>query len=195
MTMEAQQLRSVIAQAKSGNADAFGRLQAAYGGRLYGYFVRATGNHHDAEDLLGELMLRLVRMLPKYDEQGRFDPWLFRIAANLVRDRIRRRKAAPETLSISVEDDDGKSLSERIAGEHVAVDTGLLASENKRQLQQELEKLDQTTREMVLMRFYGQMSFKDLAKEFDCPLGTALAKVHRGLSLLRERLGSDHDVE
>ena len=86
--MNPQQLRDTIEKAQAGDAQAYEGLLAAYQSRLYGYFYRATSVHHDAEDLLGELVLRLVRTLPRYDHIGRFEPWLFRMAANLVRDRI-----------------------------------------------------------------------------------------------------------
>ena len=83
--MDQQQLRKTIAAAKAGDAEGYRVLLEAYGSRLYGYFLRATGSSHDAEDMLGELMLRLVRRLESYDERGRFEQWLFRIAANMVR--------------------------------------------------------------------------------------------------------------
>ena len=57
--MHSQQLRAMIAAARSGGEEAYRQLLAGYGPRLYGYFYRATRSHHDAEDLLGEVMLRL----------------------------------------------------------------------------------------------------------------------------------------
>ncbi len=62
--MDAQELRTTVAAAQAGDALAYRALLDAYGPRLYGYFFRATGSHHDSEDLLGEMMLRLVK--PKY---------------------------------------------------------------------------------------------------------------------------------
>ena len=103
--MDQQQLREIIASAKSGDAEGYEALLEAYGPRLYGYFLRATRSHHDAEDLLSELMLRLVRRMKSYDERGRFDQWLFRIAANMVRDRIRRIKARPSVASLTSQAD------------------------------------------------------------------------------------------
>ena len=88
--MDPERLQRAISGAQAGRPEAYRALLEAYWPRLYGYFLRATGNHHDAEDLLGDLGLRMVRQLKSYREQGRFDHWLFRIAANMVRDRIRR---------------------------------------------------------------------------------------------------------
>jgi RNA polymerase sigma factor (sigma-70 family) len=193
--MDPQQLRRTIAAAKAGDAAGYEALLDAYGPRLYGYFLRATGDRHDADDLLGELMLRLVRRLGNYVDRGRFDQWVFRIAANMVRDRIRRIKAAPTALSLSVEDDTGHDLAERLRGDEPAVEANLLAAEANRTLQAALDKLDETTKQMILLRHMGQMSFKDLAELFDCPLGTVLARVHRGLRTLRRRMRAEDEAE
>ncbi|MFW6132845.1 MAG: RNA polymerase sigma factor [Planctomycetota bacterium] len=191
--MEPQQLREAIAAAKSGRAEGYEALLRAYGGRLYGYFLRATGDANDAEDLLSEVMLRLVRTLGRYDERGRFEPWLFRIAANLVRDRIRRSRTRPQATSLSGEDERGRRNDEKLSADSDPVDARLAAAESGQALQAALETLDATTREMILLRHYGEMSYRQIAELFDCPLGTALARVHRGLRALRKVMEADDE--
>ena len=190
--MDPAQLRAVIASAQAGSADAYRVLLEAYGRRLYGYFFRACGNHHEAEDLLGEMTLRLVRQLRRYDDRGRFEPWLFRIAANMVRDRIRRYRAKAPPVSLSSESDSSAPLSDRLVSDDPAVDSATLASEDSTELNAALNKLDGRTREMMLLRHFGQMSFKDIADIYNCPLGTVLARVHRGLAALRSMMGDRH---
>ncbi len=191
--MEAQQLRAIIASAQEGSAEAYRALLDAYGPRLYGYFYRATGRHHDAEDLLGEMMLRLVKQLKRYDDRGRFEPWIFRIAANMVRDRIRRRKSKPPPVSLSVESPSGQTQADRLPGHEPGVDEPILRAEASLELREALDELDETTKEMILLRYFGEMSFKELAQHFGCPLGTVLARVHRGLKSLRGKLVIDND--
>lgn len=191
--MEAQQLRATIASAQAGDPEAYQAILDAYGPRLYGYFYRATRRHHDAEDLLGEIMLRLVKQLKRYDDRGRFEPWLFRIAANMVRDRIRRRKSKPPPVSLSAENEAGQSRAQRLEGHEAPVDEPLLHAEASEEVRQALDDLDEKTREMILLRFFGEMSFKELAEHFDCPLGTVLARVHRGLKALRAKMVNDDD--
>ncbi len=181
--------------AQAGDSGAYRELLDTYGRRLYGYFLRATGSHHDAEDLLGEIMLKLVSKLAKYDDRGRFEPWLFRIAANMVRDRIRRSRANPAPASLSVESEAGTSRADQLLAETGSADDGLLAEEASERLQQALLKLDETTRDMILVRHFGQMSYKGIADLFQCPLGTALARVHRGLKALRRMMGADYESD
>ena len=135
-------------------------------------------------------MLRLVQNLKSYDDRGRFEPWLFRIAANMVRDRIRRSRTLPPTASLSgAGDEDDGNLAGQLPGRNLTVDAAALAEEASAELQAALMKLDETTRQMVLLRHFGQMSFKEIAGWFSCPLGTVLAKVHRGLKALRQHMG------
>lgn len=186
--MEVSSVRADIAAAKAGSPEGFESLVDAYAPRLYGYFLRATGNRHDAEDLLGELMLRLVRTLGSYDERGRFEPWLFRIAANLVRDRIRRYKARPRNISLALESPDGQAYADAIPGPAAPVDGKLLQDEAAEAVHEALQTLDESTRQMILLRHFAEMSFAEIARAMDCPIGTALAKVHRGLKQLRGKL-------
>jgi len=185
----ADQLRKAIAAAQAGKAEGFQSLLESYGPRLYGYFFRATGDAHEAEDLVGTLMLRLIRRLKHYSHRDRFEPWLFRIAANMVRDRIRRVRARPTTMSLSAESDTGQTMADHLHGRGEPPDSGPGEAERARQLHLALEKLDLTTREMILLRYFGEMRFKELAEVFQCPIGTALARVHRGLKALRDVLG------
>ncbi len=189
--MDPQQLSQTIASAQAGEAEGFEALLEVFGPRLYGFFYRATNNHHEVEDLLGEISLRLVKQLKKYDHRDRFEPWLFRIAANMVRDRIRRLVSRPRPVSLSATDDAGKTLASRLPGDGESVDSKLLAAEAGEQLNSAMQTLDETTREMVLLRYFGELSFKELACRFHCPLGTVLAKVHRGLRALRKVMDDD----
>lgn len=194
--MDAQQLRAMIRRARAGSDEAYGQFLAAYGPRLYGYFYRATGSAHEAEDLLGDLMLRLLRRLGDYDERGRFEPWLFRIAANLVRDRIRRSRARPPTASLEAEGPTRAGLAETIRGRDRPVEAALAADEARASLDAALRTLDESSRQMVLLRHFAEMSFREIAEVFECPVGTVLAKVHRALKALRAVMteGKDDSV-
>ena len=190
--MDKRPLSEVIASAQSGSAEGFEVLLERYGPRLYGFFVRATGNAHEAEDLLSEVTVRLVERLGRYDHRGRFEQWLFRIAANLVRDRFRRAKARPAVGSMDRPDQAGVSLAEKLPGPEHDVAARMELAEQVEQMHEAMGKLDEPTRLAMLLRHFGQLSFKQIAEIMACPLGTALARVHRGLESLR-RMMVDED--
>ena len=89
--MDESALTEAIAQAQAGRGEGFDALLDEYGPRLWAMFLRGTGDRHEADELLGEISLRLVRTIGRYRHSGRFEPWLFRVAANLLRDRRRRQ--------------------------------------------------------------------------------------------------------
>ena len=88
-----------------------------------------------------------------------------------------------------------RGLAAKLPAKTAAADAGMLAAEVSHELQQAMAKLDDTTRQMILLRHMGEVSFKELAELFDCPLGTALARVHRGLQTLRRSMGSGGGTE
>lgn len=189
MDMQTERLREDIAAAQAGAAQGFESLLATFGPRLYGFFLKATGNHHDAEDLLGEISVRLVRSIADYDDRGRFEPWLFRIAANMVRDSRRHNRCRPGAISLSGQEEDGEPFTPPAPPQGDRLE----ASEDADRLAAALESLDENTRRMIMLRHYGQMSFKEIAALFAMPLGTVLARVHRGLGTLRRLLATSDE--
>ena len=166
-------LARIISGCKRQEAESFSQLIDMYAGRCYGYFYRLTGNHEVSEELLSELFVKLVGKIGSF--RGKFfDGWLFKIAANVFRDHLRgkqRRRRAVEAKKEQIAASAGESK-----------DSG----EERDNLGVQLGKLDEDTRELIILRFYSQMSFKQIAAMRGEPIGTTLSKVHRGLKRLRE---------
>lgn len=186
--MNAAELAEVIRRAQCREPAAFDALLAAYGARLYGYFYRLTGSRDEADDLLQEVFVRLVRMIGEYQHDGRFEGWVFRIASNLVRDRVRRdRKLHAAGLTTgSAGGSDGDPFSHLADTRQSAPDAGLETAEDVDRMQRALRQLPEAEREVVLLRHFSGMSFREIAEHMGTPLGTALARGHRGLARLRE---------
>ena len=101
--MRAAELSTLVERARQGESAAYDTLVDLYANRLYGYLYRLTGSRTEAEDLFQEVFVRVVRTLPAYRDDGRFEGWLFRIATNLVRDHVRRLMRNPPVLSMNWE--------------------------------------------------------------------------------------------
>ena len=178
-------LANIIEQCRKGRPEAFNWLLETYGRRLYAYFLRTSGSTHDADDLLQEIFVRLIEKIRDYKHQGRFEHWLFRIAANLARDRIRRLQRSPSSLSLDAADTEKNDLTAQLASSEPPPDAPMQLDQLRDELQEALAQLPEIDREIIVMRHYSQMSFKEIARQFNMPIGTALAKVHRGLKRLR----------
>lgn len=185
--MREPEIDTLIEAAQAGQAEAFDRILTAYGPRLYGYLYRLIGSRQDAEDLLQDLFVRVVRGIGDYDHTGRFESWLFRIALNLVRDRqrhLRRRRGLLGAWGSG----NGQGGEEVRAAEPVADEEPSAAmerAEDADQLQAALAALPPAEREVIMLRFFSDLTFQEIADVMGTPLGTALARGHRALRRLR----------
>ena len=146
-----------------------------------------TGSPADAEDLLQETCIKMLRALAGYRENSRFESWLFSIAANLARDwRRRQGRSMVAPAAGSREETRAAAVS---GGPDV--DHRLIQAEQADQLQRALANLSEGEREVVTLRFFSDLSFKEIAEVLKVPLGTALARAHRGLKHLRDKMRPD----
>lgn len=178
---------AVISAAQRLDPAALDCLVDIYAPRLFGFFRRDTGRLEDAEDLVQEVFVRLVRMISEYRDDGRFDAWIFRIATNLLRDRFRRARCSPAGRSLDDDTSDRLSSAGRLSDESTDPPSRRLeALDESSRLETALGCLPEAERMVVLLRHYGGLSFQEIADLMGTPLGTALARAHRGLRKLRE---------
>lgn len=170
------ELTRIIDGCKSGDAESFAQIVDAYASRLYGYFYRLTGDRNLSDELLSELFMRLVEKIGTY-KGGSFESWLFRIASNIFHDHLRSRKRHRKLL------DSRRAEMEFQTPEPKVSD---VKDEKLDKLQIQLGRVDADTKELIMLRFYSDLSFKEIAEVRSEPIGTALSKLHRGLKKLRE---------
>ena len=170
---ESSNLAEIINGCKAGEAESFEKLIDIYARRCYGYFYRLTGNNEVSDDLLSELFVKLVGKISSY-KGGSFECWLFKIASNIFHDYLRVKQRRKKLLEFQK-----RQLETKVAG------AGKAVAERIDKLQIQLEKLDADTRELIMLRYYSQLSFRELAQMRSEPMGTTLSKVHRGLKKLR----------
>ncbi len=163
----------LVKRCQQGEKEGFSQLVDGYASRLYGYFYRLTGNRDDSNELLSELFLKIVEKIGTCRPET-FEGWLFKTASNLFTDYIRAKKRHEKMLNQAVKEIQTETQPDR--------DDSFMADKLTRQLQ----RLDTETAEIIVMRYYSDLSFEELAKIRKEPLGTCLSKVHRGLKKLRE---------
>ena len=171
---ENDRLARIIAGCKDGSNESFSQLVDIYATRCFGYFYRLTGNRQVSDDLLSELFVKLVEKIGSF-RGGSFDCWLFKVASSIFYDYLRDKHKQQHLI-----EGYKKTLETQTAGRKSS------DSQIFDKLQNQLNKLDDDTRNLILMRFYSQASFKEIAQMRSEPIGTTLSKVHRGLKKLRE---------
>jgi RNA polymerase sigma-70 factor (ECF subfamily) len=150
--------------------------------RVYGLLVRLIGRPDVAEDLMQETMLRAFRSLQTYRPEGKFRAWIFRIARNAARDWLRRRPLEP-ALGLDADWPERAPASLR---RQSRPEDRLLHGERASKVEAALRRLPAPDREVLLLRYYGELAFNDIAKVTGEPLGTVLARAHRALKKMAE---------
>lgn len=171
------ELDNLIDKCKNGDKEAFNELVKRYSSRCYAYFYRLTGKTHLSEELLSDLFMRLIKKIHSF-QGGSFEKWLFTVASNLFKDYLRRHYRQKQILEAKASQLALDEITDKQDGEVFD------------KLQLAIEKLDTETAELITLRYYGEMSFKELAEMRNEPIGTTLSKVHRGLKKLREIMES-----
>jgi len=175
--MDSVEVQNIVSAARQGSQEAYQSLVGRFAPGLMGYFYRNTGSRSEAEDLLQDVFLRLVKALPAYREKERFEIWLYRMAQHLLIDYWRKKKVKLTPEDWMLEEEVRQDPLERS-----------VAKERDDELQQALSQLSPQQREVITMRYFSDLTFEEISKINGTPMGTALARAHRGLSKLRELL-------
>lgn len=152
-----------------------------------GFLLAMLRRRDDADDLVQEVFARAWQHRERYEERGHARAWLLRIADNVACDRLRRKK--PE---VGLTAGDGETTYEPADHREREPPATLVAGEAAANLQAALDRLSPAQQRVLLLRYYGQLSFQEIAETLDCPLNTALSHCQRGLKMLRKELEGNH---
>lgn len=170
----------LVGEALQGQRQAAEVLVRRYLGRVFGLALRMMGNNHDAEDAAQEAMLRAMRFLPSYRQEGTFDRWVLKVASNTCLDLLRKRKTfrvspqSEEHLAVLAEPQ--ADPSEALAGERLAF------------VEKMLPTLPDQQRAVFVLFHYEGRSLRDVAEAMDMPEGTVRSSLHRARRKLRDMI-------
>ncbi len=177
-------LDRTLRKAVKGDQDAWRQLVGEYSGRVYGLLLRQCGNADLAEEITQATFVKVAGKIDQYHERGRFEPWLFRIAINRLRDEMRRRKR--HAMSIDFDSTPPEALG--VTSKGPAPEDALDQQERVDALLAAVGKLPEADRTLLEMRYTADLTFAQIAEVLEEPLGTVLARGHRALKKLREMM-------
>jgi RNA polymerase sigma-70 factor (ECF subfamily) len=176
---------------RDGDEDAFEMLYRRYEKPLLDFIYRVVMDAVEAEDLCQETFFRVVRGRKKYQATARFKTWLFRIALNLCRDRLRRMKHRSH-LSLNApalfQEDGNVELQELIPDPSSDPTKHAEIGELKAVVQQAIASLSEDQRFVVILKEYHELKFSEIADIMSCPIGTVKSHNHRAHERLRKIL-------
>ena len=169
---------------QSGDIPAFDQLVRRWDRKIQGVIYRLVGNHDEARDLSQEAFLKAYRALGTFKQEARFSSWLYQIAINATRDRLRRRRRRTD-LSLDDMEEKGEA-SLRDAGPS-ALDL-IESNDLSRAVAAAMAALSDEQREVVILKEYEGLTFPEIAETLDVPLSTVKTRLYRGLGQLKVRL-------
>ncbi len=185
----ATELAAVLDAARRGEGDAWATLVSLYARRLYAFARSKRLGPDEAEEIAQSVFATVSIKIQSgdYDERGSFEAWLFQIAANRVRDAIRKSKRGASAMAAIRDSADAPGRAVRSDRDDTEErDPGQTAA-----LHRAMDGLPDADREVVELRHRAGMSFKSIAAMLEQPVGTVLARHHRALRKLRDAIESD----
>jgi RNA polymerase sigma-70 factor (ECF subfamily) len=173
----------LVEACQAGEASAFDVLVARWEDRIRGAAFRFLGSEEEARDVAQEAFLKAYRSLAGFKREARFSSWLYQIATNLCRDRLRRRKTRA-TVSLEELEQTGPVMVETRPGAH----DRLLQMDLARTVRRAVEALPDEQREVVILKEYQDLTFLEIAQALEVPVSTVKTRLYRGLGQLRLRL-------
>ncbi len=174
----------------NGNESALELLINTYKNRIYSFIYNKVLDRDVTEDLFQDTFIKVILTLKKgqYREEGKFLPWVLRIAHNLMIDYFRRNKKS-KILATSNEFD----VFDFIADESLSADYQIVKEQILTDVRRLVDELPDDQREVLLMRMYKDMSFKEIADETGVSINTALGRMRYALLNMR-KLVEKHNI-
>jgi RNA polymerase sigma-70 factor (ECF subfamily) len=175
----------LIRSFQAGDTEAFDVLVTRYKDRIYSSILFFVKDTYLAEDLFQDVFIKIIDTLKnkRYTEEGKFLPWALRIAHNLCVDYFRKVKRTP-----AIKTSDDQDIFEVINVSQEAPDQKLMLGESHDKVRRMLDLLPEEQREIIVLRHYANLSFKEIAEITNCSINTALGRMRYGLINLRKMM-------
>jgi len=183
----AQSLPVAIDRGTTGFARTFEGVVQEYKDRIFGYVCRLTNDSPDAEDLTQEVFIRAYQSLHAFRRDAAVDTWLYRIATNLVIDRFRRERRAPQWVPLFAAPDEAPPdpvETSRAADPQAAAQL----TELQAKVQRAVYSLPPKLRAVVVLHDMEGLAYEEVAQAVGCPLGTVKSRLFNARLLLRRKL-------
>jgi RNA polymerase sigma-70 factor, ECF subfamily len=177
---------SLVENAKKGDEKAFGELLNRYQKSVYHMILKMVRNVDDAEDLTIEAFGKAFRNIEKFKPDYSFSTWLFRIATNNSIDFIRKKRLDTLSINTEIKGKDGGHIQIDIKDKSLDPQEEAIKGQKVEFIQMIVTKLPSKYQHLVRLRYFKELSYDEIAKEMDSPLGTIKAQLHRARELLHE---------
>ena len=177
---------TLIAEFISGNSNSFSILLDRYQKRVYGFIYSKVHDPDLADDIFQDTFIKVVKnlRLGKYNDEGRFLSWVIRIAHNLIMDHYRKIKRLPKHES-KIENFD---VLDRLVEQNSSIEESMIETQIHADLSLLIEELPDSQIEVLRMRLFQDMSFKEIGDQTGVSINTALGRMRYAVINLRKMI-------
>ncbi|RYY57065.1 MAG: sigma-70 family RNA polymerase sigma factor [Chitinophagaceae bacterium] len=168
---------------QDGNLEALEVLVLRHKDKLFSSILFLVKDKYLAEDIFQDAFIRIIDTMRsgRYTEEGKFLPWAGRIAHNLCVDHFRKVKRTPV-----IRNSEDKDIFEVLNFSEDSAETTMMKRQSHSRVREMLDRLPEDQREVIILRHYADMSFKEIAAATNCSINTALGRMRYGLINLRK---------
>ena len=181
----------LMLQYTNGNEEAFATLVDRHKKKIYTTIYLIVKDQYLAEDLMQEVFVKVINTVKtgRYNEEGKFLPWVTRIAHNLAIDNFRKAKRYPTIIM-----EDGSSVFNTLEFSEDSIESKRIKEDTHALLRDLIKELPDAQREVLMMRHYMQMSFQEIADATGVSINTALGRMRYALINLRKKMDKKNIV-
>ncbi len=175
----------LIQNFQDGDLNALEILVLRHKDKMYTSILFLVKDKYLAEDIFQDVLIKIIDTIRggRYTEEGKFLPWAMRIAHNLCVDHFRKVKRTP-----SIKTSDDRDIFEVINFTEEGADEKMMKRQSHERVRQMLDLLPEDQREVIILRHYADLSFKEIASLTNCSINTALGRMRYGLINLRKMM-------
>jgi RNA polymerase sigma-70 factor (ECF subfamily) len=174
----------VCAARDKGSHKAYADLMACYRDQLYLLLLRMTHNPTEADDLTVETFSKAFLQLNRYSPTGTFSSWLFSIGVNTYIDHLRKKKLETVSLNSITRTGDNEFIEYQIPSGQPNPEEMMIRQQRDSALKQVVSELKEPYRQIIKLRYYEDLSYEEIAKRMNLPLGTVKVRLLRAKNLL-----------
>lgn len=180
----------LIRACQEGDPSSFNMLVWRWEKPLYNFIYKYVGNATLAEDLVQDTFIRVLKSIKRYTHQGSFSTWLYRIAVNLCKDHLKRKRLPMVSLHDYYTTGSGEKIyvQDRVADERTRTDDSLKAEEREELVRRLLAGLPEEQRIVILLKEYQELTFREIAEVLEVPEGTVKSRLYHALKAMKENL-------
>jgi RNA polymerase sigma-70 factor (ECF subfamily) len=168
-----------------GNTKSYEKLMNRYKKNVYYIALRILNNENDAEDATQECFMKAFASLDKYEAKFAFSTWLYKIASNTCVDIFRKKKIETLSITSSTHDEEGNEIQISDT-KFLTPDNGLEKKERKEIINKIVNSLPERYKILIELRYYEELSYDEIAKVTNLPLGTVKAQLNRAKAILQD---------